>query len=194
MGNISDFIKRKQIQIVNLSFYTFSNKEDCKRRFKFIFDNPNTLFILGAGNDGLRNPYLCPQSIVTELPNIIVVSGSKNARLHSSSNYGSNYADVAAPYETIEFGTGTSISSPMVANVAAKIFSLDPMLTPSTVKEIILKTVMVDFNYPLEVRSKGVLSSKNALIVAETLIQRRKADPTVTVEIIIKELELLEEI
>lgn len=99
--------------------------------------------IAAAGNSNRSNPFY-PASYDT----VIAVSGTdRNDLRYSSSNFG-DWIDVAAPgvdvfscwwngptsYNSI---TGTSMSSPHVAGLAALMYSLNPDLTPDDIRQFL---------------------------------------------------------
>ena len=105
------------------------------------FVNRGGVVVASAGNSGLN-------SSAQDNPYIITVSATDwYDNLYSWSNRGSN-VDVAAPgdvYTTARGGgysggSGTSFSSPIVASLAALLFSVDPSRTPSQVMAVIEAT------------------------------------------------------
>lgn len=115
--------------------------------------SPNTLFVCGAANDN-QNVDINPSPYnAIHLPNVLIV-GALDKDLHkaSYSNYGKG-VDVFAPahfelknkltlliYMAYPYqSSGTSAAAPVVANLAIQLFSLNPNLTASKVKELIIK-------------------------------------------------------
>jgi subtilisin family serine protease len=123
------------------------------------------LFVFGAGNDGENVSNFSPASF-GELPNVIAVGGTNNidTRLNLSSvqsNFG-EAVSISAPGEkvyspslagkgdfpatgsnaknyTTNF-SGTSASAPLVTGVAGLLKSIKPSLTPSDIKNILIRT------------------------------------------------------
>lgn len=113
------------------------------------------LFVAAAGNDGQNNDTipLYPSSYVCS--NIIAVMATDHDDERSiwspySSNYGLTSVDLGAPGTDIlscepgggyQYMDGTSMAAPHVAGACALIWSMNPMLSNSEVKDILLGTV-----------------------------------------------------
>jgi subtilisin family serine protease len=102
------------------------------------------------------------------------------------SNYGKETVDVFAPgsqiystypKETYEYAQGTSMASPLVAGVAALVFSQYPNLSAAQVKEILMKSgLAINKKVSLEngevvdfsdlSKSGKLINAYNALIMA----------------------------
>ncbi|MBQ4443818.1 MAG: S8 family serine peptidase [Clostridia bacterium] len=159
INNITDavsYAKENGIHILNMSLA--SSLENFA--LHTILSNYDGLLICAAGNDGsdLDNSVLYPQiynktSSAEYLSNLIVVGNCDFAiglpYPHSSSNYGDETVDLFAPginiYSTAitgyEIVSGTSFAAPMVAGVAALLYSYIPNITASQVKAHILENV-----------------------------------------------------
>ncbi len=84
-------------------------------------------------------------------PNIItVLATNSNDEKPNWSNYGASDVDIGAPgknifsclrYNDYEFKSGTSMAAPYVAGACALLLSIDPSLTATEIKNILLKTV-----------------------------------------------------
>jgi len=102
------------------------------------------LIIAAAGNDG-KNIYDYPASY----DHVIGVSATdKNDKIARYSNYGSTI-DLAAPgtniystlpYNTYGYMTGTSMATPIVAGVAALVWSINPSLTNEQIEQQLYRT------------------------------------------------------
>ena len=107
---------------------------------------PNTLFVCGAGNTDSNGTFIRHVPSAFRLPNLIAVAAVNQAGDETSfTSYGSTVAVDADGYEvestvpgggTLK-GSGTSMASPNVANLAAKLLALDPSLTPEQVIDLI---------------------------------------------------------
>jgi subtilisin family serine protease len=108
---------------------------------------PEILFVAAAGNDDndVNFDEMIPASF--ELPNLMVVaavdqagdptnftSGGRNVVVYANGFEVDSYVPGG---ERMAF-SGTSMASPNVVNLAAKLFALDPELTPVEVKELII--------------------------------------------------------
>jgi len=107
---------------------------------------PDILFITAAGNSNndVNFDEVVPSSLV--LPNLITVGAVDQAGDETSfTSFGNNVIAYADGFEVESFIpggsrlklSGTSMASPEVANLAAKLFALDPTLKPSDVIDLI---------------------------------------------------------
>ena len=100
---------------------------------------PNTLFVCAAGNSDSDASFLRDVPAGLHLPNLVAVGAVNQAGDETSfTSYGSTVLVDADGYEVESFVpggskaklSGTSMASPNVVNLAAKLFALDPSLTP----------------------------------------------------------------
>ena len=107
---------------------------------------PDILFVTAAGNsdNDVKFDEVIPSSFV--LPNIMTVGAVDQAGDETSfTSFGKNVSAYANGFEVESFIpggsrlklSGTSMASPEVTNLAAKLFALDPSLTPSEVIDLI---------------------------------------------------------
>ncbi|MGL1904381.1 MAG: S8 family serine peptidase, partial [Fibrobacterales bacterium] len=111
------------------------------------------LFVAAAGNDFKNMDQINSYPAGYDLDNILAVAASDHNDVHASfSNYGATKVDVSAPgvgiYSTIpeaRYATykGTSMASPQVAGVAGLLYSLNPSLTATEIKSLIMESVDV---------------------------------------------------
>src|SRR3989344_1466818 len=143
-----DFAIANGIKIINASFggSEFSQAEyDAIERFK----NAGGVFVAAAGNSGTDNDggtHNYPSDHT--LDNIISVAATdQDDNLANFSNYGAISVDVGAPGVNIlstaladgyTYGNGTSMAAAYVSGLTAYIWSVEPALTYSEVKDRIL--------------------------------------------------------
>ena len=107
---------------------------------------PNTLFVCAAGNSDSDASFLQDVPAGLRLTNLIAVGAVNQAGDETSfTSYGPTVAVDADGYEVESYVpggakmklSGTSMASPNVTNLAAKLFALDPSLTPEKVIQLI---------------------------------------------------------
>jgi subtilisin family serine protease len=107
---------------------------------------PDVLFICAAGNDGLDTKSVKGIPASLDLPNLLTVGAVDQAGAETSfTNYGDVVKVDADGYQVdsnLPGGfsakmSGTSMASPNVVNLAAKLIALDPSLTPPQVIRLI---------------------------------------------------------
>lgn len=110
---------------------------------------PDTLFVCAAGNADSDASFQQSVPAGLQLPNLISVGAVNQAGDETAfTSYGKTVVVDANGYEvesSVPGGekmklSGTSMASPNVANLAAKLFALDPNLTPQQVIDLIRKT------------------------------------------------------
>jgi hypothetical protein len=109
---------------------------------------PNILFVVAAGNadsDATFGDYI-PSSLA--LPNVLTVGAVDQAGDAASfTSYGPTVKVYADGYQVVSYlprgfkvaFDGTSMSTPNVANLAAKLIAIDPSLTPEQTIDLIVK-------------------------------------------------------
>ncbi len=142
--------------------------------------HPGVLFLKSAGNNGAtlgEGAYAADTFLPTnEIDNMVVVgNATSSGKLASDSNRGAPYVTVAANGTSVlstvgdeEYAdmSGTSMATPVVANLAAKILLLDPGLTPAQVKQLLIDTTDKNEHWKGEAKSGGVINPEHALRLA----------------------------
>jgi subtilisin family serine protease len=109
---------------------------------------PNTLFVCAAGNSDSNAGFIGDVPASLQLPNLIAVGAVDQAGEETSfTSYGDTVIVDADGFEVESYvpgGTrikmsGTSMASPNVVNLAAKLIALDPSLTPEQTVALIKK-------------------------------------------------------
>jgi subtilisin family serine protease len=113
-----------------------------------IKSTPGTLFVAAAGNADNDASFAAEVPASLSYPNLITVGAVNQAGDATSfTSYGPTVAVYADGYHVaskipggyvVKF-SGTSMASPNVSNLAAKLFALDPSLTPEQVRALIVK-------------------------------------------------------
>jgi subtilisin family serine protease len=111
-----------------------------------IKNSPNTLFLAAAGNSDSNAGFLGDVPASLHLANLIAVGAVNQAGDETSfTSYGDAVVVDADGYQVESYVpggaklklSGTSMATPNVVNLAAKLFALDPSLTPAQVIELI---------------------------------------------------------
>lgn len=109
---------------------------------------PEILFVAGSGNEDNSADFSMYIPAGFELPNLITAGAVDMAGTETSfSTFGKTVVVHANGFEVDSYMpggektklSGTSMASPQVANLAAKLFAVKPELTPVQVKDLILK-------------------------------------------------------
>jgi hypothetical protein len=108
--------------------------------------SPNTLFVTAAGNSDSDTGFIEDVPSSLRLSNLVSVGAVNQSGDETSfTSYGNAVVVDADGYEVESYVpggdrvklSGTSMASPNVVNLAAKLFALDPSLTPAQVIELI---------------------------------------------------------
>jgi subtilisin family serine protease len=109
---------------------------------------PEILFVAGSGNEDNSADFAQYIPAGLQLPNLITAGAVDQSGTETAfSTFGKTVVVHANGFEVPSYMpggektklSGTSMASPQVANLAAKLFALKPGLTPVQVKELILK-------------------------------------------------------
>jgi subtilisin family serine protease len=109
---------------------------------------PGILFVAGAGNENNSADFAQYIPAGLQLPNLITAGAVDMSGVETSfSTFGKTVAVHANGFEVVSLApggeklklSGTSMASPQVANLAAKLFALKPELTVAQVKALIVK-------------------------------------------------------
>ena len=131
-------------------------KEMAKRLFEIekqaleraIASAPEILFVAGSGNENNNADFQQYIPAGLELPNLITAGAVDQSGTETGfSTFGKTVAVHANGFEVTSLApggekmklSGTSMASPQVANLAAKLFAMRPDLTVAQVKELIMK-------------------------------------------------------
>lgn len=187
-------------KVINMSFgKQFSPHSDWVRDAIAYAAEKDVLIVAAAGNDGKNTDEInyFPNDQINngdEVSNTFLKVGSNGPKYGSTlaasySNYGKNTVDVFAPgsqiystypKESYEFASGTSMAAPLVAGVAALIFSQYPKLSAAQVKQILITSgIAINKKVSLESgavvpfselsKSGKIVNAYNALIMASKL-------------------------
>lgn len=136
--------------------------------------------VTAAGNDGRNNDTspVCPANYASVHSNVITVAAVDHAGNHPFfSNFGRTSVTTSAPgsavYTGYGYSTGTSVAAAQVSGIAALIYSREPTLAASKVKEIIIQsTKHTELDLPTQTR--GIVDAVTALKIASG-----RASPTI---------------
>ena len=187
-------------KVINMSFgKQFSPHSDWVRDAIAYAAEKDVLIVSASGNDGKNTDQInyFPNDQIDngkEVSNTFLKVGASAPRYGSTmvagfSNYGRNTGDVFAPgsqiystypKESYEFASGTSMAAPLVAGVAALVFSQYPNLSAAQVKQILMTSgVSINKKVSLEngtivsfsgvSKSGKLINAYNALVMASKL-------------------------
>ena len=116
--------------------------------YELIKNTPEILYVNGAGNDNDDVSFEDFYPTSFDLPNILVAGAVDQAGDETSfTSFGERVDIYANGYEVMSYlpggdsmpASGTSMSSPQAANLAAKLFALEPSLTPVEAIDLIIQ-------------------------------------------------------
>lgn len=151
-GTIKDVIlaikyaEQNGAKVCNLSLDTGYDDAELSKTIK----ESEMLFTVSCGNGGANIDYQPRYPACYNYGNVITVANlSYNGMLNNTSGYGKKSVDIAAPGTAIlttsanneySFVTGSSFAAPVVAGVAAILFSVEVDVTAKEVKECIINS------------------------------------------------------
>ncbi|HEV8483652.1 MAG TPA: S8 family peptidase [Blastocatellia bacterium] len=134
------------------------------------------LFVCAAGNEGfdIDEDPIYPGAYADELPALLPVAAlDRNDRIEPYSNYGFHTVSVGAPGTSV-LGlapegqyverSGTSMAAPHVSGVAVLVWSHEPSLTPTQVKQRIISTAEPVPQLGAYCAGSGRVNAYNALV------------------------------
>ena len=180
--------------------------EEDDTALRSIIENSSMLFTIAAGNGDYYTGRAVNTDKTPTYPasydfdNIITVANLQcNGKLHTTSNYGATSVDLAAPgsyiYSTstgngtsdshsttaassnYEYMSGTSMAAPMVAGVAAMLYSCYDKLSLQDIKTIIMDSVTPLESLSGKCVSNGTLNAYAAVQLAQKSSNAQTASP-----------------
>lgn len=198
---ISKFIKSHGVKIVNMSLglptdirNNMGLRDAVTAYKKMVSDNPETLFIFASGNAGVDiDEYKNRQWPANIRAENTMTVGALNTDHYDPkkydeyeqsyySNYGVKNVDILTPGTGIEAASlgggvikhsGTSMATPFMVNLAAKLWMELPSLTASEVREIFIQSAYQMKSHPL-VGAGGFADLEAARILARKSILAKR--------------------
>ncbi|HRK02731.1 MAG TPA: hypothetical protein PLH57_08710, partial [Oligoflexia bacterium] len=157
-------------------------REICSSKYHKALSDPNIVWVVDAGSNGERNPsrLRCPQNALANTGTGLVVAASDNHEIDRYSNFGNEYADIAAP-KGGEWSVYESFAAVTVARVVAEIGRAFPELDARSLRmAILLGAHIPNAEQPLDVRAGGILDEQRSHQIAMYLETARRQNKDVT--------------
>ena len=178
----------QHVKIINMSFGEQTSSDPTLNSLVEDAYNAGILVTAAAGNWGTDNDTsaVLPANYASTYSNVISVGATDNQdNVPSFSDYGQNSVDLMAPGDNMftdyptytgfdnAYVSGTSYAAPMVAAAAALLWSVDPNLGYTAVKNDILNTVNTTIEPGLSSKcaTGGVLNAEAALAQVSEPVQ-----------------------
>lgn len=165
----NELVEMSKARLATISAILSVEEDECHRLTAAL--DADILWIAGAGNEAKENPrFRCPQKLERKDLRIVAAAGSRSG-LAFFTEFGRDYADIAADPFSYMGRRGSSYSAPKVANVALKIIKLwGESLNNREVRLAILLGADVDTQHRLEVRTGGALHEDFAMKAAAAIV------------------------
>jgi len=175
-------------RVVNMSFRVarVHGERAAEEMRRIVESNPDIFFVQAAGNDGddldLDTRSACPGLDGREKNAILVGMGGRDGKFSGFSSYSPTRVGIATAGSAVSASfdgdyagnVGTSISAPVVSNIAAKLFSLCPTLTAADVKTILMSSATPAFRSSV---ASGVADPVTAYRAAAVVARVRGGEP-----------------
>ena len=163
---------RPHMRVINASLGMFAARGTCQHRWGATLDasREDFLWVMPAGNEHDLAPWYECVGNISGRANLLVVAGSDGDGLSLESNYGVEYADLAAPSKS-EGAAGTSYAAPRVAAVAAELARRSPRLRPEELRAALLLGAHVTRDLWSQVRAGGTLDAVKSADLAACLAE-----------------------